>query len=609
MRRRTYGAVLALLWAPAQAQQRAVVRMPVPAMPAAPAIPVPVARGRQPGDLLPAPAWPGGLLAPSRVVAVDGLQAVPLQAPTESPGLPVPAKPVEAVFEAPAALEPGRWLPDNKERLERLIRDHGRGGPRWDPSRPPLATFDWDNTMIRNDIGEAVFYHAIREMRFKFELGDRFWSLIPAAYGRDELRASYESIAGLPPAQAKRTPQYRRYRKIFHRMYDQVKRDGASLHIDYGWLVQLMVGFTVPELEALADEVIALETSRSLGRELVAERDGDPDPVAVPTGIRVYPEMADLVRRLTAAGWEVRVVSATAEPVVARFAAALGIPRGRVHGARVRVDAGRLTEELTQRTWGQGKADTILAQAGRPSLLAGGDSNSDREMLELSQGERLVIDLGREPLRGEALSRGWLLQPPFLAADEGAAAPDAVASALRDPGLIRAVPFTDGFETATAGLLRLPAETARALLDAKLRSLGRQITGEEPGFGCFDSRLAAAIADAHHRRDDVLALRQRLAHAVKLEAFLDGRGGVLLRERVGRAPRALRELVDEDEGSRLLAGMMNGPALDRLRRAAEWLSRHMAEAARDPDRLDEAARQLWRDCLSLWEALWRQARP
>ena len=34
-------------------------------------------------------------------------------------------------------------------------------------------------------------------------------------------------------------------------------------------------------------------------------------------------------------------------------------------------------------------------------------------MLQLSQGESLVIDLRKEPLGSIALKGGWLLQPPF----------------------------------------------------------------------------------------------------------------------------------------------------------------------------------------------------
>ncbi|MDD5629790.1 MAG: haloacid dehalogenase-like hydrolase [Elusimicrobia bacterium] len=312
----------------------------------------------------------------------------------------------------PAVLEPGSWLPENKARLERLIREHGRGSAQYDAKNPPLATFDWDNTMIRNDIGEAVFYRAVRELAFRFE-DERFWRLIPEEFGREELRRSYEAVARLPLAQAQGTPEYRRYRKLFHQVYERVKKEGPDLGLDYGWLVQLMVGYSKEEVERFADATLAAELAKPLGSELITDSDSDPAPIRIASGIRPHQEMFDLARRLKEAGWEVRIVSATAEWVVARAAALAGILPEHVHGVRARLRGGRLTTRLTQRTWGQGKADTILRRAGRASLLAGGDSNSDLQMLELSRGERLVVDFGREPLRAQARERGWLLQPPF----------------------------------------------------------------------------------------------------------------------------------------------------------------------------------------------------
>lgn len=307
----------------------------------------------------------------------------------------------------------GRWLPENRRRLERLIEEYGRGGSKWDPSSPPLAVFDWDNTMIRNDIGEAVFYHAIRDMRFKFDRGDAFWELIPEALGRRELRSSYEEIKHLPLKKARKTRAYRRYRKLFHAVYEGIKENNAKYNVDYSWLVQLMAGFTPSELRRFTDEVIAEELARPMGVEVIQEGPGDREPVVIPAGIRFYPEMLDLVERLREAGWEVRIVSATSEWSVRRFAKRAGFPLSLVHGVKVRVRKGRLTREVTQPTWGEGKARVVLRKAGRPSRLSGGDNNIDVPLLRLSTGERLVIDRGREPLRSIAESEGWILQPRF----------------------------------------------------------------------------------------------------------------------------------------------------------------------------------------------------
>ena len=53
-------------------------------------------------------------------------------------------------------LAAGRWVAEVHAALERMIADQGRLSPDFRPDAPPVATFDWDNTCIRGDIGETV---------------------------------------------------------------------------------------------------------------------------------------------------------------------------------------------------------------------------------------------------------------------------------------------------------------------------------------------------------------------------------------------------------------------------------------------------------------------
>src|SRR5688572_9037984 len=64
-------------------------------------------------------------------------------------------------FRGPALLDedlPG-WDADNRERLNNLLTDYRvkRGG-----ARRPVAVFDWDNTVVKNDIGDATFFWMIQ---------------------------------------------------------------------------------------------------------------------------------------------------------------------------------------------------------------------------------------------------------------------------------------------------------------------------------------------------------------------------------------------------------------------------------------------------------------
>jgi len=53
-------------------------------------------------------------------------------------------------------LNAGRWDATVRSALEALIDAHGQDAPGYQPATPPIAVFDWDNTCITGDIGEAV---------------------------------------------------------------------------------------------------------------------------------------------------------------------------------------------------------------------------------------------------------------------------------------------------------------------------------------------------------------------------------------------------------------------------------------------------------------------
>src|SRR5450631_2385656 len=57
------------------------------------------------------------------------------------------------------------WLPENRARIERMIGETGKG----------VAVFDWDNTMMRNDIGDATFFYMLRHDEV-LQPPDRDWS-------------------------------------------------------------------------------------------------------------------------------------------------------------------------------------------------------------------------------------------------------------------------------------------------------------------------------------------------------------------------------------------------------------------------------------------------
>ena len=49
------------------------------------------------------------------------------------------------------------WDGFNKAQIEKFLATYGKGGPNYNPAKPPYAVFDWDNTMVFLDVEEATF--------------------------------------------------------------------------------------------------------------------------------------------------------------------------------------------------------------------------------------------------------------------------------------------------------------------------------------------------------------------------------------------------------------------------------------------------------------------
>ena len=88
----------------------------------------------------------GGVLACSGPQGDEGPPGE--QGPQGTPGrdgVPVPVRLLDDKI--------GRWLPENRVRLNTLIQEQGLASATFDPKNRPVALFDWDNTVVKNDLG------------------------------------------------------------------------------------------------------------------------------------------------------------------------------------------------------------------------------------------------------------------------------------------------------------------------------------------------------------------------------------------------------------------------------------------------------------------------
>jgi HAD superfamily phosphoserine phosphatase-like hydrolase len=302
------------------------------------------------------------------------------------------------------------WHPANIEAIQQCMQTYGKNSPKYDAKMPPLAMFDWDNTMILNDIGEALFFSLVDDMGFSFN--EDFWALIPEKY-RDTLKHNYQEIKDLSPAARNQSASYQAYRKTFVACYFAIDEEQGT-QTAYQWLVHILAGLTSAQVKAASETALHRELHRPIGKETIAKSPEDSKPVTVNTGVRYYPQMAELVQKLKDAGFDIWIVSASAQWPVETLAKRVGIDADHVLGILPEIENNKIVPRIKRFTYREGKAIAIRQEIGRTPIFAAGDSNGDLEMLLLGSGPRLVIDRGKKPLMDTARERGWLVQKPFL---------------------------------------------------------------------------------------------------------------------------------------------------------------------------------------------------
>lgn len=314
----------------------------------------------------------------------------------------------------------GKWEPENKLALEKLILAYGKHHPNYDPSNKPVAVFDWDHTCIAGDIGVSTFCYIVDNLLFKFE-PDYLFGLIGARFYRDEIVNCYRRLSKLPLETAKRTDEYRRYRVLLIKASDGIAREEGVLAV-CTWMVKLLKGLSVSEVRSFTERAleeglkspiskVEVETSR---RDVSTIKEG---PIRIFAGIRIYEEMKDLIEQLQIHGFEVWVVSASCKWIIETVAIRYGISPCQVIGivAQTSDGTGTITGEiLNPIPVKEGKVESIRHFIKKRPILVAGDTIHDLPMLEYSNGLRLVIERSEEELlKAKALQNGWLIQPGF----------------------------------------------------------------------------------------------------------------------------------------------------------------------------------------------------
>ncbi|MBI5884134.1 MAG: hypothetical protein HZB91_13650 [Elusimicrobia bacterium] len=331
----------------------------------------------------------------------------------------VPAVPA-APKGPPPLLAPGRWDPAVRAHIDEFIRSQGKDAPEYDPNNPPVAVFSLNDVLIENDLGEAVFQRMVLSSQtvvpaFDFKLEEDFWPILPAAFGRHRLYSDYQSLLTIPVSVWPEQPGYRRMRKGFVKMYRDFCSQRGRKECR-GLLARMFKGFTEDEAVSYAKDVVNDELKQPLGLAFLEDRGSDPFPERIRTGLRLVPEMKDLLIVLDNEGFDVWVVSEDSQIAVRQLVKHFGLPPERGLGIKVAVSSATflLSDEVEHPfPFRSGKVEAVMTAAGKSPVFVVARDAEDTALLSFGEGLRLLVDGGDETLRRVGVDRGWVIQPAF----------------------------------------------------------------------------------------------------------------------------------------------------------------------------------------------------
>lgn len=353
---------------------------------------------------------------------------------------------VENAVTAPQLIQ-GNWDTFNRQRLNDLITQYGKGSPNYKQDQPPYVVFDWDNTSVFLDIQEILMIYQLEHLRYAMtpeQLNTALHMNIPTT----NFTADYNNAAGQPVnidtitndivssytwiynnfdqmqgkkslAEIKQAPQYQDFVTKMRYLYDAIG-DTFDHSVSYPWATYHFTGLTEKDIRELTEKTVEWQKNQPVESVKWTSPDaltGKAGVVSVSwkNGLRLVPEMQDLYAKLREAGFDVYVCSASFVDVIKEIASN---PKFNYNNSDQNVIAMELERDpngiiQTQfrqgyaQTQGKGKTEAItrflVSKYGYGPIFIAGDSEGDQNMMQDFKDTQLVLIINR--LRGSEIGQ------------------------------------------------------------------------------------------------------------------------------------------------------------------------------------------------------------
>jgi len=247
-----------------------------------------------------------------------------------------------------------------------------------------VAAFDCDGTVIRGDIGEAMFYRQIEKFLFRISPAD-IWTDHPR---RAEIDRKFRALTDLSETERINHPDFGSFADILlSRYFDQI--ESGQVEKACADIVCLLAGFTRDEVSAIAGATYADELLSPIGVRHLGSRH-------LPKGIRYLREPVTLLNALQDHHFDVWAVSGSNRWSVEPVFRALGVPHERVIGIDLLENGGVLLPRTEQPVPIRAKKVEVLKKHTKlQPLLVASDSRNDIPLLLYSDEVKVLVNSRR----------------------------------------------------------------------------------------------------------------------------------------------------------------------------------------------------------------------
>ncbi|EQA44781.1 haloacid dehalogenase-like hydrolase [Leptospira broomii serovar Hurstbridge str. 5399] len=244
-----------------------------------------------------------------------------------------------------------------------------------DRAKPLRVIFDFDNTLVRNDFGEAVMNELLRQ-------GLPWISDIRPFFSEPETADRLENLRKTDPLS---------FQKEAWAVYDTI-HETKGLEVAYRWSTWIFSGRTNTEL-------------RKTARAIWEQNQNSETNLAV----KPYNALFELILELRRINADIWIVTASPEGVIREVSGHWNVPENRVLGVELATQDGVLSHRVVEPfTYGAGKVQKIMkATNGEGYDISFGDTENDFALLENSKLQGIFLDRGK----GKIPPAGSLIQP------------------------------------------------------------------------------------------------------------------------------------------------------------------------------------------------------